>query len=70
MRSSLNLDELKIESHLFGDNPRREYDLGMIEWDDARLPEDVPRIEKKKAIHEWFINGGECPLTDQWSLVT
>ena len=69
IRSSLELDECEIEGRLFSDDPRRDFDLGMIEWDDARFPEDRPRIEKRKAIEEWFTKGGECPFTDEWSEV-
>lgn len=67
MRSSLHLASLLLEGRLFSDVPRRDFDLGMIKWDDARLPDDVPKIEKRKAIEVWFRMGGDCPFTDEWS---
>lgn len=69
IRSSLELDFLFLEGHMMSDVPWLEFDLGMIRWDDARLPEDRPRIEKRKAISEWFTHGGECPFVDDWSIV-
>ena len=67
MRSSLHLDYLVLEGSLISDVPRRYFDLGVIKWDNARIREDVHRIEKRKAIELWFKNGGHCPLTDEWS---
>lgn len=67
MRSSLHLASLLLEGRLFSDVPRRDFDLGMVKWDDARLPEDVPKIEKRKAIEVWFREGGDCPFTEEWS---
>lgn len=43
VRSSLHLACLLLEGRLFSDIPRRDFDLGIIEWDDARLPEDLPQ---------------------------
>lgn len=62
IRSSLELHGCEIEGRLFSDVPRRKFDLGSIELDDAR-------IEKRKAIDEWFTKGSECPFTDEWSEV-
>ena len=65
MRSSLHLAFLLLEGRLFSDVPRRDFDLEMGKTDDARLPEDVPKIEKRRAIKVWFGKGGDCPFTDE-----
>ena len=66
MRSSMQLNGLLLEGRLFSDVPSRDFDLGMIKWNDARLP-DLPQIEKRKAIQVWFEKGREGPLTENWS---
>ena len=69
IRSSLQLDDFNVEGHLFSDDPRQDFDLGMIGWEDPRSPVHRPSIEKRKAIQEWFNKGGVCPFTDGWSEV-
>ena len=50
MRSWMQLNGLLLEGILFSGVPSRNFDLGMIKQNDARLPEDLPQIEQRKAI--------------------
>ena len=68
IRAFLQLKSFLLEGQLSSDLPRREFDFGMLIFNSGRDPEDIPRIEKRNAIREWFKSGGDCPLTDEWSL--
>lgn len=67
IRSSLALKDFLLEGQLLSNAPHRNFDLGMEEWDDYRILDDVPKIEKREAFQKWFKDGGECPFTDEWS---
>ena len=68
MRSSLDLEDCLLKGWLHSDYPRRHF--LMSEWaEDGRAPEEIPLSERCMALREWFVTGGECPLTTAWSLV-
>ncbi|KAL8704687.1 MAG: hypothetical protein Q9201_002149 [Fulgogasparrea decipioides] len=67
IRSYLNhTDDVLLEGHLSCSNPSLEYYLGMAAFSDPTDPEDKPLIERRKALEDWFQNGGDCPLDDAW----
>ncbi|KAL2049264.1 hypothetical protein ABVK25_010441 [Lepraria finkii] len=60
MLRSLHLDSMCLASGEWTSTVPRI--RSSLELDDAR-------IEKRKAIDEWFTKGSECPFTDEWSEV-
>jgi len=52
IQSSLQLDKLYLKGRLMGESPWQEFDMGMIEWYDERLPEDLPKIKTRRAVSD------------------
>lgn len=69
MRSSIQLDYCLLEEFLSSKVPKRNFYLGKIPWKNEENTVKVDRCKNGKidAINDWFLKGGKCPLTDEWS---
>lgn len=69
LRCMLKLEELLLEGWLYSDVPRRAFEFGFYLEGDERIAEEVPRLERRKALQDWFKVGGDCPLRNEWSSI-
>ena len=65
MRSSLDLEECVLDGRLLSDNPRQDFWLAPYYKGDS---EGACKLERRAALRDWFLTGGECPLTAAWSV--
>lgn len=67
IRSSFkNTPDVLIERDLLSQSPLRHFYLGEALWDSRRVPEEKTHIERRESLQEWFKNGGDCPLVEEW----
>lgn len=68
MRLSTQLEYFLLEGNVSSKVPKQLFRLGLNSLKHADDTEIAARYKKRTiAINDWFLNGGECPLTNEWS---